>query len=99
MQKISASVITFNEEKNIRRCLQSLQGIADEIIVVDSLSTDNTKAICKEFKVTFIEQSFLGYIEQKNFAIEQANYDFVLSLDADEALDETLQKSIIKVVE
>lgn len=97
MQKISATVITFNEEKNIRRCLQSLQGIADEIVVVDSLSTDNTKAICSEFNVRFIEQAFLGYIEQKNFAIEQANYDFVLSLDADEALDETLQQSILQV--
>ncbi len=96
MQKISATVITYNEEKNIRRCLQSLQGIADEIVVVDSLSTDTTKAICNEFNVQFIEQSFLGYIEQKNFAIEQANYNFVLSLDADEALDETLQQSIIQ---
>jgi len=96
MQKISATIITFNEEKNIRRCLESLQGIADEIIVVDSLSTDNTKAICQELNITFIEQAFLGYIEQKNFAIQQANFDFVLSLDADEALDETLQKSIIQ---
>ncbi|MCU0322473.1 MAG: glycosyltransferase family 2 protein, partial [Chitinophagaceae bacterium] len=96
MQKISATIITFNEEKNIRRCLESLQGIADEIIVVDSLSTDKTKAICQELNITFIEQAFLGYIEQKNFAIQQANFDFVLSLDADEALDETLQQSIIQ---
>jgi glycosyltransferase involved in cell wall biosynthesis len=96
MQKISATIITFNEEKNIRRCLESLQGIADEIIVVDSLSTDNTKAICQELNITFIEQAFLGYIEQKNFAIQQANFDFVLSLDADEALDETLQQSIFQ---
>ncbi len=95
MQKISATVITFNEEKNIGRCLQSLQNIADEIIVVDSLSTDNTKLICQSFNVTFIEQPFLGYIEQKNFAIEQTNYPFVLSLDADEALDEILQKNLL----
>ena len=95
MQKISATIITYNEEKNIRRCIESLHGIADEIIVVDSLSTDTTKSICKELNTTFIEQAFLGYIEQKNFAIEQANYNFVLSLDADEALDKTLQESIL----
>jgi glycosyltransferase involved in cell wall biosynthesis len=71
MQKISATIITYNEEKNIRRCIESLHGIADEIIVVDSLSTDTTKSICKELNTTFIEQAFLGYIEQKNFAIEQ----------------------------
>ncbi len=91
----SAVVITYNEEKNIRRCLESIAGIADEIIVVDSLSTDRTKQICSEFNVRFIEQPFLGYIEQKNFAMDLASHDFVLSLDADEALDETLQKSIL----
>jgi Glycosyl transferase family 2 len=94
MQKISATIITFNEEKNIQRCLQSLQNIADEIVVVDSLSTDATKSICLQFNVRFIEQPFLGYIEQKNFAIAQTNHHFVLSLDADEALDETLQHNI-----
>jgi glycosyltransferase involved in cell wall biosynthesis len=96
MKLISAAIITFNEERNIRRCLESLQGIADEIVVVDSLSTDATKSICQEFKVKFIDQAFLGYIEQKNFAIEQTAHDFVLSLDADEALDETLKQSILQ---
>lgn len=96
MQKISATIITFNEEKNIQRCINSLQGIVDEIVVVDSLSTDSTKAICTSLQVQFIEQPFLGYIEQKNFAIQQAQYDFVLSLDADEALDETLRQSILQ---
>ena len=97
MHKISATIITFNEAQNISRCIKSIEKIADEIIVVDSYSTDKTKAICQAFNVTFIEQSFLGYIEQKNFAIQQANYDFILSLDADEALDETLQQSITQV--
>lgn len=96
MKLVSAVIITFNEEKNITRCLQSLQGIADEIIVVDSLSTDNTKAIAEAANAHFIEQKFLGYIEQKNFAIQHASNDFVLSLDADEALDDELKKSILQ---
>jgi len=95
MQKISATIITFNEEQNISRCINSLVNIVDEIIVVDSLSTDNTKKICSNFNVKFIEQPFLGYIEQKNFAIQQTTYDFVLSLDADESLSDTLQQSIL----
>jgi glycosyltransferase involved in cell wall biosynthesis len=94
MKPFSVVIITFNEEKNIRRCLASLAAVADEIVVVDSFSTDNTKAICLEFGVRFIEQSFLGYREQKNFALQQASHDIILSLDADEALDETLRQSI-----
>ncbi|WP_296312540.1 glycosyltransferase family 2 protein [Winogradskyella sp. UBA3174] len=93
--KLSGVIITFNEERNIERCLQSLTKVVDEIIVVDSFSTDNTKAICNRFKVKFIEQKFLGYIEQKNFALKQAKYNHVVSLDGDEALSEALQKTII----
>nr|WP_321225572.1 glycosyltransferase family 2 protein [uncultured Psychroserpens sp.] len=97
MLKLSGVIITFNEERNIEYCLQSLVNIVDEIIVIDSFSTDNTKAICEQYKVKFIEQKFLGYIEQKNFALSQANYNHVVSLDGDEALSETLQKSIIQL--
>src|SRR6516225_8076489 len=97
MTSVSIVIITFNEEKNIRRCLESVKEIADEIVVVDSLSTDHTKSICKEFGVRFIEQKFLGYIEQKNFALDQAKYDYVLSLDADEAISKELVKSIQEV--
>jgi len=97
MLKLSAVIITFNEERNIAQCLQSLVGVADEIIVVDSFSTDQTKTLCNKFNVTFIEQKFLGYIEQKNFALAQASYNHVVSLDGDEALSESLQKSIIKL--
>ncbi|MBS1563314.1 MAG: glycosyltransferase family 2 protein, partial [Bacteroidetes bacterium] len=82
-------------EKNIGRCLESVKGLADEIIVVDSLSTDRTKEICLSYGVTFIEQAFLGYIEQKNFALDKASHDYILSLDADEALDDNLRKSIL----
>ena len=94
---LSAVIITFNEEKNIERCLTSLAGVVDEIIVVDSFSTDRTKEICLSFGARFIEHKFEGHIQQKNWAKEQALHSLVLSLDADEALDETLRKSILQI--
>lgn len=95
--KISGVVITYNEERNIERCLQSLHDICDEIVVVDSFSSDRTKEICEQFSVRFIENPFAGHIEQKNFAMDQASYDYVLSLDADEALSSELQQAVVKV--
>jgi glycosyltransferase involved in cell wall biosynthesis len=95
MTPLSIVIITFNEEKNIGRCLESVKDVADEIIVVDSLSTDGTKAICASYNVKFIEQRFLGYIEQKNFALDCATHDYALSLDADECLTDELKKSIL----
>lgn len=97
MKKISATIITLNEEDKIRQCLESLQGVADEIVVVDSLSTDNTKSICEEFGVRFIEQKWLGYSEQKNLANDIASHDWILSIDADEVLSDELKKSILKI--
>lgn len=97
MIKLSAAIITFNEEHNIERCINSLKGVADEIIVVDSFSTDKTAEICKSLGVTFIENKFSGHIEQKNFILTQTTHDYVLSLDADEALDEKLKRSILDV--
>ena len=94
MIKLSGVVITYNEERSIEKCLQSLKSVADEIVVVDSYSTDSTKSICAKYGVTFIEQKFLGYVEQKNFALKQASYDHIVSLDGDEALSERLQQSI-----
>lgn len=94
MIKLSVVIITLNEEKNIGRCIDSVAAIADEILVVDSLSTDRTKDICLEKGARFVEQKFLGYVEQKNFALNLATHDYVLSLDADEALDEVLKESI-----
>lgn len=91
---ISALIITFNEERNIERCLSSLKDVADEIVVVDSFSTDNTEEICKKFNVRFIQNAFEGHIQQKNFAIDSAQNEWVLSLDADEALSEELLNSI-----
>lgn len=95
MTPFSVVIITYNEEKNIGRCLESVKDVADEIIVVDSMSTDGTKAICASYGVTFIEQPFLGYIEQKNFAMNSASNNYVLSLDADECLSDELKKSIL----
>ena len=97
MIKLSVVIITLNEERNISRCLESVKHVADEILIVDSLSTDRTKEICGIYGARFIEQKFLGYIEQKNFALKLASFDYVLSLDADEALDGKLQKEILKI--
>lgn len=94
--RLSVVIITFNEEKNIGRCIDSVKNVADEIIVVDSVSTDKTAEIAASKGATVKLQPFLGYVEQKNFALEAASYDYVLSLDADEALDATLEASILK---
>jgi glycosyltransferase involved in cell wall biosynthesis len=99
MNKLSVVIITFNEEKNIKRCLESVKDIADEIIVVDSFSTDNTEQICTGYNLTFIQHPFEGHIQQKNYALELANNDLVLSLDADEALSEKLKKNILRIKE
>jgi glycosyltransferase involved in cell wall biosynthesis len=94
MIKLSVVIITLNEERNIGRCIDSVKDVADEVLVVDSLSTDKTKEICLSKGARFVEQKFLGYVEQKNFALQLATHDYVLSLDADEALDENLKASI-----
>ena len=99
MPKLSVIIITLNEEKNIGRCLESVREVADEIVVVDSFSTDGTEEICKGFDVRFIKHAFEGHIEQKNWAISQARYPHVLSLDADELLSERLRRSILEVKE
>src|SRR3982750_4255500 len=97
MQKILAVIITFNEEKKIAASLPSLQGVADEIVVLDSYSTDGTASICKQFGVKWYQQAWRGYGPQKNDAAGKASYDYVLSLDADECLSPTLQNSILSV--
>jgi glycosyltransferase involved in cell wall biosynthesis len=97
MPELSVVIITFNEKKNIGRCLDSIVAVADDIVVIDSFSTDNTEAICIAKGARFIKHKFDGHIEQKNYAVTQAKYPHVLSLDADEALDETLIESIKNV--
>lgn len=98
MESLSVVIITFNEEKNIGRCINSIINLAEEILVVDSYSTDRTVEICESKGVKVIQNKFEGHIQQKNFALEQAQNNWVLSLDADEALSEELRKSILQVL-
>jgi glycosyltransferase involved in cell wall biosynthesis len=95
--KLSVVIITFNEEKNIERCLLSVKEVADEIVVLDSFSTDKTREICEKQGAKFFTHAFDGHIQQKNRAITYASYPHVLSLDADEALDKVLMNSIKEV--
>ncbi|MCB8963787.1 MAG: glycosyltransferase family 2 protein [Bacteroidales bacterium] len=97
MVKISAVIITYNEERTIERCIRSVHGIVDDIVVVDSFSSDRTAEICESLGVRFVTHVFEGYREQKNYATTLAIYDYVLSLDADEALSDELRSSILKV--
>lgn len=96
MSCLSAVIITYNEENNIGRCIDSLWRVADEIIVLDSFSTDHTVSIAKHKGAIVKQESFLGYKEQKNKALLLATYDYVLSLDADEALSPELIYSILE---
>jgi glycosyltransferase involved in cell wall biosynthesis len=99
MPKLSAVIITLNEEQNIGRCIDSILGVADDIVVVDSGSTDQTEAICQEKGARFIIHAWKGYIEQKNYGNSLAEYPLILSIDADEALSESLRIAILKVKE
>ncbi len=95
MTPVSAVIITYNEAKNIKRCLESLVEVVDEIIVVDSFSEDNTPEICAEFPVKFIQREWQGYAATKNWANEQATHPYLLSVDADEALDNPLKSALL----
>lgn len=99
MPKISAVIMTLNEERNIERCLVSLQGICDEIVVTDSYSTDRTREICLQYNARFIQHPFEGFIEQRRYSLESATYDHVLVIDADEVISETLKGSILSIKE
>ncbi|MBW7856828.1 MAG: glycosyltransferase family 2 protein [Leptonema sp. (in: Bacteria)] len=98
MSPISVTIITYNEEKNIADCIRSVEKIADEIIVLDSFSTDQTESIATGFeKVRFQTHSFDGHVQQKNRAITLCKNDWVLSLDADERLSSELAEEILKL--
>jgi glycosyltransferase involved in cell wall biosynthesis len=94
--KISATIITFNEERNISRAIESLR-CCDEIVVVDSGSTDRTTELAAKLGARVVESPWRGYAGQKNFASERAENDWVLSLDADEALSEALEGEIWQI--
>ena len=97
MRKITATVITYNEADRIELCLKSLQGVADEIIVVDSFSDDNTLEICSRYNCIVTQRRFNGYGAQKQYAVSLSTNSYILSIDADEFLDEELRASIIKL--
>ena len=97
--KLSVVVITLNEEKNIKRCLESTKNIGDEFLVLDSLSTDDTVKIATDFGAKVIAQPFLGYVEQRNKGDELATHDWILMLDADEVISPELEKSILSIKE
>lgn len=94
---LSVTVITFNEEENLRDCLESVKW-ADEIIVVDSFSTDRTIEIAREYTDKIVQRKWPGHVEQKNFALEQATMDWALSIDADERVSPELAEEIKAVL-
>jgi glycosyltransferase involved in cell wall biosynthesis len=93
---ISAVIITYNEEHIIARSIDSLRRVADEVIVIDSFSTDRTIEICKEKGAVVLQNKFEGYKTQKNFAVSKAKYEWILSIDADEVLSNELIDSLLK---
>lgn len=95
--KITATIITLNEERNIERCIQSLRSVADEIIVLDSFSTDKTEEICRAADVRFEQRNWGGYSESKNYLNALASHDYILSIDADEALEDELSAAFMAI--
>ncbi|MGA7161513.1 MAG: glycosyltransferase family 2 protein [Bacteroidota bacterium] len=97
MQKISAVIVTFNEEKNIERCLLSLQWV-DELIVVDAFSDDRTVEICRRLNAKVVQKKWEGYALQKQFALSMASHTWVLLMDADEEAPPELHREIKTVI-
>lgn len=97
MNQLSAVIITFNEERNIERCIRSVIDIADEIIVLDSFSTDRTKEICQAHNVTFVQRAWEGYAASKNYLNSLANFPYLISLDADEEIDAEMKKHLLEL--
>jgi glycosyltransferase involved in cell wall biosynthesis len=95
MNRISACIITLNEERNLRRSLDSLRAVVDEVVVVDSGSTDGTEDIAREFGARFEFRKWTQYAEQRNYAATLASADWILSVDADEVLTSELQTALL----
>ena len=92
-QTISCATVVFNEERNIRDCLESAKWM-DEIIVVDAFSQDQTLEICRQYTTRIFQRPWNGFGEQKNFSIDQATCDWVFILDADERISDDLRREI-----
>lgn len=97
MAHISVTIITYNEEKRIEACLNSIKDIADEIIVVDSFSTDRTPQICRDFGCKVTQRKFSGFGAQRQFATSLTSHSYVLAIDADEVLSPALLASLKKL--
>jgi len=97
-EKISACVITFNEESRIQRCLESLTW-CDEIVIMDSFSTDHTIEICRKYTDKVYQHEWLGYVGQRNLIREKANYPWVLFMDSDEEVSPGLKQEILTELE
>jgi glycosyltransferase involved in cell wall biosynthesis len=97
--KLSAVIITFNEEDRLADALASLRRVADEVIVVDSFSTDRTAEIARRFQAVFHQNRFEDYGRQKNVAMQKASHDWILNLDADERVSPELEKAIMELKE
>ncbi len=97
-EKISACIMTFNEEENIRRCLESVAW-CDEIVVLDSFSTDRTMEICRELTDRVYEQEWQGYIGQRNLVRKMATHPWVLFLDADEEVSPDMRDAVLEEFE
>lgn len=97
MRGLSVVIIAHNEEKIILRCLESVKPVADEIVVVDSFSSDRTADLCREFGCRVIQHPFDGYGRQKQFAVDHASNDWVFSVDADEVVTPGLQQEILRM--
>lgn len=95
--KLSVTIITFNEEQNIARAIKSVS-FADEIIVIDSYSSDKTVEIAKNLGVQVISEEFLGYGQQKNFAADKCQGEWILNIDADEEVSPELKKAILNTI-
>ena len=95
MNRISACIITLNEEGALGRLLASLQGVADDVVVVDSGSTVRTESVARDHGARFLSRHWTNYSEQKNFAAESASHDWILSVDADEELSSSLHTSLL----
>ena len=93
---ISAVIITKNEEEHIASCIESLKGLADEVIVVDSRSTDATVSIAKSLGATVFVKDWEGYGANKNYGSDRSNFAWILSIDADEVVNDELRQSIIR---
>jgi len=96
--KLSVAIITLNEDKIIEKTLKAVKEIADEIIVVDSGSTDSTVEICKRYNATVYNESWKGFGPQKNSAIEKCTGEWVLLLDADEVVSPELKEKIVDII-